>query len=270
MPAVFSPAQVTVFLPVGGRATRALKVTKDVIPKHLIKLGNGLSVLETACRQLQAVGFRRFVFCTGYHEKQIAAFVNGESWIGHEGVSYELSLESKPLGTTGAVLAAIDNLDINGQAMFIAGDMMVPWSSLVPMNELHARRQATVTSGLTSYVTERTTDVGKFIVDVEGRVVRIYNRREQSNVGLREKALTSAGLSVVAIGPYVELCREYVTSHALQEGQPFGLRDNILPWALNVGVAGLYGHDLRGEVLDLGTPGNIRYGQENWSRYVLD
>ena len=114
MPAVFNPAQVTVFLPVGGRATRALEVTKDVIPKHLIKLDNGLSVLEVVCRQLQIAGFRKFVFCTGHHQEQITAFVRGESWVSYENVSYNLSLESKPLGPEGAILAAISSLGIIG------------------------------------------------------------------------------------------------------------------------------------------------------------
>ncbi len=268
---VFKPADVTVFLPVGGRATRALEVTADTIPKHLIMLGNGLPILEVACRQLQLVGFRRFVFCTGHHQEQIANFVREGLWVSHENVDYEISVEFEPLGPEGAILAAIRDFGITGQAMFIAGDVMVPWDALVTMNERHASRQADITVGLTSYITERTTDVGKIIVDPEdGRVVRVHGRTEKSVCGDDEQALTSAGLSVVSIPRYSELCSEYETSRGLGDKKPFGLRDDVLPWALRKGKLGIYGHDLHGEVLDLGTPENIRYGQENWSEYVLD
>jgi NDP-sugar pyrophosphorylase family protein len=270
MPAAFRLSDVTVFLPVGGRATRALSVTEDVIPKHLIRLGNGLPILEVVCRQLQAVGFRRFVFCTGHHQEQIASYVRWESWVSCRDVDYELSVEHEPLGPEGAILAAMEALEAKGQALIIAGDMMVPWGGLAAMNEQHAHRRATVTAGLTGFVTERTTDVGRFIVDRrDGRIVRLYGRTEQPRVGVGEKALTSAGLSVVAIEPYVGLCRRYVDGLALDGKQIFGLRDDVLPWALREGEVGLYGHDLNGEVLDLGTPPNIRYGQKNWSQYVV-
>lgn len=269
MPTAFNPALVTVFLPVGGRATRALEVTADVIPKHLIELGNGLPVLEVALRQLQEVGFRRFVFCTGHHQEQITNFVHKETWRSFDSW-YELSVESQPLGPEGAILAAIDQLGIAGQAMFVAGDVMVPWAGLVSMNERHAANGAVVTAGLTSFITPRTTDVGKFIVDpTTYRVKRLYGRTEEASAREDELALTSAGLSVVTIKSYVGLCRDYVSSRTGKETRPFGLRDDVMPWALKNEQPGLYGHDLQGEVLDLGTPSNIHYGRENWRDYVL-
>jgi NDP-sugar pyrophosphorylase family protein len=271
MPAAFELSRVTVFLPVGGRATRALTVTEDVIPKHLIQLDNGLPVLEVICRQLQAAGFRRFVFCTGHHQEQITSFVHGQSWVTEEGVSYQLSLESKPLGPEGAILAAVSDLGITGQAMFIAGDVMVPWNGLAGMNEHHASTQAVVTSGLTSVVTARTTDVDRFIVNPDdGHIVRLYGRTETPIVQPGEKALTSAGLTVVTIESYVPLCERFVSSRGPHNEQPFGVRDDVLPWALVAGESGLYGYDLQGEVLDLGTPSNIHYGKKNWRDYVID
>lgn len=270
MPGTFNPADVTVLMPVGGRATRALQVTADSIPKHLITLGNGQTVLETVCRQLQLVGFRRFVFCTGHHHAQIANFVRGERWVSHESVEYRISVESEPLGPEGAILAAIRDLNLTGQAMFVTGDNMIPWGGLVTMNERHAARKAAVTAGLTSYVTERTTDVGKFIVDpADSRIMRIYGRTEEPIVDDGELALTSAGLSVVSIEPYIALCQEYEASRQDNDKRPFGMRDDVMPWALKINKSGLYGHDLHGEVLDLGTPNNIRHGQENWNEYVL-
>lgn len=271
MSAVFDPAQVTVLMPVGGRATRSLEVTRDVIPKHLIKLDNGLPILEVVLQQLQIVGFRKFVFCTGHHQDQISNFVGGETWVTYEDVSYRVSVESRPLGPEGAILAAINDLGITGQAMFVTGDNLVPWDGLVMMNEIHTNRGATATAGLTSVVTERTTDVGKIIMDAEnGRIIRVFSRTEDSWCHDGELALTSCGLTVVSIGPYLDLCRQYVSSREPGDQRPFGLRDDILPWAMRTGRSDIYGHDLRGEILDLGTPDNIRYGQQNWSDYVLN
>lgn len=271
MSAVFDPARVTVLMPVGGRATRSLEVTGDVIPKHLIKLGNNLPILKVVCQQLQIVGFRRFVFCAGHHQEQITNFVTGETWMSYDDVSYQISVESTPLGPEGAILAAITDLGITGQAMFVTGDNLVPWDGLVTMNEIHAQRNATVTAGLTSFVTERTTDVGKIVVNAtDGRIVRVFGRTDEPWCGDGELALTSCGLTVVTVDPYLDLCRKYVSSRESNNTQPFGLRDDVLPWAMRTSPSGIYGHDLHGEILDLGTPDNIRYGQTNWSDYVLN
>jgi len=266
----FDPANVTVLVAVGGRATRALYVTADAIPKHLIVLDNGPTILEVVCRQLQLVGFRRFVFCTGYHHAQISSFVRSERWISHDQVHYEISSETEPAGLEGAFLAGINKLGITGQAMFIVGDAFIPWNELVNMNEEHARRQTPITWGLTSHITERTADPGKVIVDpTDGRrVVRnYYGRAEDPVVGKRELALTSAGVWVVSPDAYREMCREYKASRGMDNEQPIGPQDSVILWAASPGRHDVYGYDLRGEVLDLGER-NIRYGQMYWRQYV--
>jgi hypothetical protein len=40
-----------------------------------------------------------------------------------------------------------------------------------------------------------------------------------------------------------------------------------LSWALQGGDFSIQGHDMGGEVLDLGTPANIYHGQADWARY---
>lgn len=268
----FDPADVTVLLAVGGYATRALEVTADAIPKHLIGLDDGPSILEVVCRQLQAVGFRRFVFCTGHHHQQITGFVQSEGWISHDQVRYSISGETEPFGLEGSILAGVYKLGITGQAMFIVGDAMIPWNRLVDMNAWHASNRAHATWGVTSFVTERTADIGKVIVAAhDHEVVRVfYDRAEQPAAQDHEQSLTSAGVWAVSLDWYARVCQAYRASKGLRDGQALRPGDSPIIWAANTGGQGIYGYDLQGEVLDLGTPGNIRYAQRNWRQYLVN
>lgn len=261
-------SDVTVLMPIGGKATRALEVTNDLIPKHLIRLGNEQTVLETICMQLQDVGFRKFVFCLGHHKEQNRATLSRKDWIHTWGVSYEFSEEEVPLGVDGAVLQAIRNLDLKGQGMVIPGDVMLNWQGLANMNLTHAASGADITMGTTSYVTERTTDVGKFIVENEtDRLLWLYGRE---NVDLAPmsgiRPLTSVGANTLSMGRFVDLCDAFLRHNP--HAETIGLRDQMVPWAIQSGEFEIHAHDIQGEILDLGTPPNIRYGQDNWTAYV--
>lgn len=260
---------VTVLMPIGGRATRALEVTEDKMPKHLIRLNSGQTVLETICTELQVVGFRKFVFCLGHHATQNMETLTREDWINTEDVSYQFSEEEVPLGVDGAILQAIHALKLGGQGMMIPGDVMLNWEGLASMNRDHAARGADVTMGVTSYITERTTDVGKFITEDESnRLLWVYGRE---NVDLNHmpgvRPLTSAAANTFSIKRFVDLFELYLKTHPEHEGA-LSLRDQVVPWAVHTGEFIINAYDMRGEILDLGTPQNIRYGQDNWQDYV--
>ena len=262
--------EVTVIMPVAGRAVRARAVTNDTIPKHLLPLGNGQPVLSMICRELQRLGFRRFVFCVGFLKDQIIEHVANRSWISREGVSYEFSELDAQRGPDGAVLGAIRSLGLQGNAMMIPGDMMLPWDGIAEMNLAQIQRGSGVTVSVTSYITERTTDVGKFMVEPNtGRLLRVYARDEAVPIVPGAARRTCAGAMAISINSFVELCNAYLRAQT-DDVQCIGLRDQVLPWALEKGGFELYSHDVRGEVLDLGIPPNIRYGQENWRQYVSE
>lgn len=262
-------SNVWVAMPVGGMATRARDVTNDVIPKHLLRLGNGETILSTICRELQRIGFRRFVFCVGNMQNQMAEYLTGEEWVWKEGVSYVFSEEHRPLGPDGAVLAAVKRWQLQGQVMMMPGDLLLPWDEVAEMNLAHARREPSITAALTSHLTSRTTDIGKFIVDAAtGRLRHVYGRNEAAPpTAPGELSLTSAGAIVLSTDYFVEVCEGYAKAHPGENG-PLGMRDNVFPWAMAQGGFNVYAHDLRGEVLDLGTPANISYGQRSWRQYV--
>jgi NDP-sugar pyrophosphorylase family protein len=262
---------VTVIMPIGGLATRARPVTGDAIPKHLIRLGNGRTVLDTITGGLQRVGFRDFVFCLGHHSEQLRDHIEDGSWISSDDTKFKCSVEDRPLGGDGAVVKAIGELCLTGQAMIIPGDIVLPWKSAAGMNIEHARTGADITVGVTSYITPRTTDVGKIVGETDtNRLLWCYARNASDLPQLPgSQNLTSAAAAVISIERYAEICEAYQASNPQAEGLPLGMRDNILPWVakthprFNVQL-----YDIQGEMLDLGTPEKIRYGQENWEQYV--
>jgi NDP-sugar pyrophosphorylase family protein len=148
---------------------------------------------------------------------------------------------------------------------------MLPWDGVAAINRQHREIGADITFGVTSHITERTTDVGKIIVE-EGtdRFLWGYGRAEEppSHPGTRN--LTSAPSHVIAIERFTELCDAYQEAHPERASEPLSLRDDMLPWIRQNGGFDVRAFDIEGEVLDLGTPATIQYGQENWRKYVTD
>ncbi len=256
---------VSVLMPIGGRATRAHDVTHGLIPKHLIELDDGRAVLDVVLEGLQSVGFRRFVFCVGVHADQITQHLSKDNWRADDSTSYDFSAEEVPLGVDGAILQAIEAGNLRGQGMIVPGDVFLPWESLAAMNRQHANSGADVTMGVTSMVTERTTDLEKIIAEENtDRLLWCYGRDEppcESMPGLRK--LTSAAATTIAMERYAELCNRFRS-----DGKPVSFRDDVALSAARSTEYDIQVFDVLGEILDLGTPANIAYGQAHWSDYV--
>jgi NDP-sugar pyrophosphorylase family protein len=262
-------ADIPVLLPVGGQATRARPITQDEIPKHLIELNDeGVTVLDVISAKLYETGFRKFIFCTGYHHEQIAEYINKSELLSDASVSVTVSHETEPLGPDGAVLQAIGRLGLDRQAMVMPADIMLPWEGLSGMHGFHDAHEASITLGLTSYVTTRTTDVGKMVINNQTKQLqRCYGRKELvSELGESEVVLTSAAVMAINCKDYIDLCEEFSPDDS--NAKTLSVRDDVLPRASNEGQYVVFGYDLRGEILDLGTPNNIIYAQQNWQQYV--
>ena len=263
-------SDVTVIMPIAGRATRAREVTKDEIPKHLIRLGNGETVLDTITGNLQRVGFRKFAFCVGFLKEQLKEHINEGSWRTSPNTAYAFDETDRLLGVDGTVIHAIGELGLTGQAMIIPGDLVLPWNSLATMNQQHAETGTDVTLGLTSVITERTTDVGKIVTEEgTGRLLWTFGRTDAMPPNLSgAQNMTSAAATSINTERYVALCEDFRRS-AGHTAVELSLRDNVLPWAAaSEALYDIQGFDIQGEILDLGTPANIHYGQQNWQNYV--
>ncbi len=256
---------VSVLMPIGGQATRAYDVTRGRIPKHLIELNDGRAVLDVVLEGLQAVGFRQFVFCVGVHADQIMNHINADNWLIDDDISYDFSVEEHPLGVDGAILQAIEVGKLRGQGMIIPGDVFLPWGSLAAMNKQHAANGADVTMGVTSVITERTTDLEKIIAEENtDRLLWCYGREEPTCADIPGvKRLTSAAATTITMERYSALCNSFRT-----DDRPVSFRDDVALTAARSSEYDIRVFDVMGEILDLGTPANIAYGQAHWSSYV--
>lgn len=254
---------VNVILPVGGLGTRALDVTRDEIPKHLIRLNNGYTVLDSILTGLQDEGYRSFVFCTGHHNEILSSYVKSMGWANHKNTRFEISKEDEPLGPDGAVRLAIDRYGIEGEALILPGDVSLPWDSLAKMSLRRRIVSSDVMMAVTSCVTSRTTDVGKFVVNkVSSSLERCYGRTEiVGDIDLEsQELLTSAAAMAVDVGRYINMSDEYSNSTG---SKVMSMRDGMAQWAIDDRGYSIHAFDIEGEVLDMGTPANIAYGVEN-------
>lgn len=256
---------VTVIMPLAGLGMRAREVTKDAIPKTLIELEGGKTVLDRICEQLQEAGFRNFVFCVGHHKEQVIDHLSAEEWVQTEGVSYQFSEEETLSGVEGAVLNAVETLGLKGQAMIVPGDMLHDMDALVELNRAHKDSGAGITMGTTSYITERTGDVDKMVIE-EGtnRLLWMFDRTEQPVTGVQGTANTTRiGVDIIDIDYFKDLCDQFLEANPHQN-KNIGMRDTLGPWVIQMGNTALHAFETQAEVVDMGTPDTIYYGKANW------
>jgi len=86
----------------GGRANRLKTISKD-IPKSLMPV-NGKPFLYHLLKSIEKYGSRKVILCTGYLSGKIENFLENHTF----NLQIEISNESIPLGTGGAVKKAID------------------------------------------------------------------------------------------------------------------------------------------------------------------
>ena len=264
-------SEVPVVMPVGGRGTRCRDLTRGLIPKHLIELAEGIAILDIVYQCLRKRGFRRFIFCVGEHGDQIIErFSSSATDLDPDKPCCSFSVERTPLGGDGAIFQAINTFEVSNPTLALPGDMFLPWDSLENMLRFHLDREADITLALTSVVTEWTTDVGKIWINKRTqRFEKCFSREEETPLSPDHAVpLTSAGAFVIDPARYKEIYQAFVASGDLPSGDRVDLRDNLLPWLSQESEFAIYGYDLKGEILDLGTPERIVYARQNWQAYL--
>ncbi|MBN9015231.1 MAG: NTP transferase domain-containing protein [Microbacterium sp.] len=105
----------------GGLGTRIRSALPPGTPKAMAPV-NGVPFLEILLRRLQTAGASEFIMLLGYEAKQIASHFGDD----FRGVPIGYSVETSPLGTGGAVSAALPMLD--HQFAIVNGDTFVDFS----------------------------------------------------------------------------------------------------------------------------------------------
>ena len=102
----------------GGRGKRLRPLT-DKIPKSLILIYKK-PLIQYSINYLKKFGINEIIICSGYKSKQIQNFLKKKK---NFGCKIEYSIETKPLGTAGAIRNAIKNLS-DESFLVINGDII--------------------------------------------------------------------------------------------------------------------------------------------------
>jgi NDP-sugar pyrophosphorylase family protein len=84
----------------GGRGKRLRPIT-DYVPKPLIPIKN-IPIIEWQIKYLKKFGISEVIICSGYKTEMIENYLNNKKL----GIKVTFSIESKPLGTGGAIKKA--------------------------------------------------------------------------------------------------------------------------------------------------------------------
>jgi hypothetical protein len=136
---------------------------------------------------------------------------------------------------------------------------------VLELNRAHKDSGAGITMGTTNYITERTGDVDKMVVE-EGtnRVLWMFDRTEEPITGVEGTFNTTRiGADIIDIDYFKDICAQFLDANP-HENKNIGMRDSVGPWVIRMGAAALHAYETQSEVVDMGTPDTIYYGQANW------
>ena len=221
-----SLADIPAFILAGGRGTRLRPAVSDR-PKALAEVA-GRPFLAWLLDGLVASGVRQAVLCTGYRGEMIRQ-VFGDHF---QTLALDYSQETEPLGTGGAVRAALPLSD-SPTLLVLNGDSLCR-VDLASFARQHAQRGAAC-----SLVLARVRDTsryGRVETAADGRLTQFLEKGDAAGPGW-----INAGV--------------YLFQHRVIEGMPLSralsLERDLFPAWLG---RGLYGHEQDGPFLDIGTP----------------
>ncbi len=214
----------------GGRGTRLQSLPGDV-PKPLREV-RGRPFLSYLLDQVRNAGARRAVLALGYKPDAFRDFVRAET---SDRFALEISVEPEPLGTGGAMRAALPLLATES-ILAMNGDSYVD-ADLGRLAAAQRRRDARITILLAQV--EDASRYGGVEIDAQGAVLRFV---EKGRVG---PGLINAGVYIL---------RRQVLEE-IPAGRAVSLEREVLP--AQVG-RGFYGEPAEVPFLDIGTPESYR------------
>ncbi len=223
-------AAMTVVILAGGLGTRLRSAVADV-PKPMALI-DGEPFLKYQLDHWIAAGARRFVLSVGYRKEAIVDYF-GRSY---RGVAVDYAVEEQPLGTGGGLLLAIEQLTDLAPFMLVNGDTFfdVPANDLI---EFHRAKRADIAFAL--FRATEADRYGGLTIDSDGRIVEFLASKAPRG------QLASGG--VYCVEPRA------LRGRFGPPGKRLSLEEEIIPTLLR-DAARLYGLELMGDFIDIGTP----------------
>ncbi|WVN42124.1 sugar phosphate nucleotidyltransferase [beta proteobacterium MWH-UniP1] len=220
----------------GGLGTRLGGLTRTT-PKPLLEVA-GKPFISHVLEKLRAAGVTYVCLAVGFQWEKIRAAL-GDSWAG---LSLSYSVESKPLGTGGAVRKALQSMCWS-EAFVVNGDTLVD-VELLAMRNLALSRDADLVIALKNV--EETARYGRVNLLQSSRIASF------SEKGLSDPGLINAGLY-------------WLKAEALNcfQGEVFSLERDIM--ASHVHDLSIYGFVTPGYFIDMGIPEDLERARRELS-----
>jgi NDP-sugar pyrophosphorylase family protein len=224
---------------VGGQGTRLRPLT-DHVPKNVVPLCN-VPFLTYPLEQLKRAGVRDVVFSVGYMPGAIRRiYGDGRRW----GVRIRYAVESKPLGTAGAIKNA--ERYVAGHPVFVLNGDILSDMDLRRLASFHRRNRALATLGLT-----RVPDPSAYGLVLLGRQGRVQRFLEKPGPAETVTNVINAGIYLF----------EPAVLARIPEGSAYSSERSLFPGLLSEGRR-LFGFVWDGYWQDIGTP--RKYLTSHW------
>lgn len=205
----------------GGRGTRMIELTKDEIPKPMLKL-NGKPMIQWQIENIRKYGIREFVVIVGHLGEKIQKYFGDGSDLG---VHIQYIAEKEPLGSAGALYYLKDKVATDN-FLLIFGDVMfdIDWGRMI---SFHEKKKGMAT--LLMHPNSHPQDSDLLIVDSEQCVVGIdskKNKRDywyENNVNAGIYILSSVILENITEVAKVDLEQDILNS-LMQKKQVYGYK----------------------------------------------
>lgn len=188
----------TAIILVGGLGSRLKPVVNDV-PKPMAPI-NGRPFLEYQLGILESAGIKNIIFATGYKSEVIQNHFKND-W---GALSIRYSHEQKKLGTGGAIIQAVRQINAKENVLILNGDTLFP-ISLDRMQIYHQQKSAEITIAVFNSVENMR--YGSLSISSSGRL--------QSS-GCDDKSKKSAGIYLLSPDVISELASFEVSQSSFE------------------------------------------------------
>lgn len=227
------------FILAGGLGTRLRSVVSN--RQKVAAEVRGRPFLAFLFDQLIENGIRSVILCTGYHGNDLRERFGNS----YDRLQLTYSIEKEPLGTAGALKLA-EPLINAGTALVMNGDSYCR-VDLADFLEFHSRNGAAASILLTRVAD--TSRYGRVFLDQGGRITHF------------EEKGAHRGDGIINAGIYL-LSREVI--HSIPDDRPVSLEREIFP-----AMSGLFGYEVPGPFIDIGTPEDYARAEAFFAREGL-
>jgi len=227
------PEDIDIFILCGGFGTRLQGVVKDR-PKPMIPI-NGKPFLEIIIDHFASFGFKRFILCAHYKLDVIRA-----NFTNYRDLDIEISEESRPLGTAGAIKNA-ESFIKSGSVMVVNGDSFCP---IDPNSLISCHKQKGGIATVVITETDGRNDAGYVKLGEDDKIVSFSEKKDDGC-----KKYINAGIYLFD--------RKFFDQ--IDANNKVSLENDIFP---KLTGNGLYGQVVGHKMYDIGTPERLEHFQQ--------